>query len=198
MWEAASIGLLLVLCIAAVALTALRLPGTWVVVTAALGYGWWSNWERFGTTLVVVLVVIAVAGEIVEFGMSMLIAKKAGASRRAMWGGFIGGMAGMILLASAFTVPLPILGTLIGAILGAVFGCFGGAMIGELTAGREFVQGARVGFFSALGFAMGTATKTAFALAMSGILFVTILSRSPEPVSDSPPPAITADLPNCL
>lgn len=191
MWDVVLTVLLSMCCFVAVVMTALRLPGTWLMVLATAGYAWWTDWMTIGPVLLGVLVAMAILGEIVEFGMSAIVARKAGASRRAAWGGIIGGFCGMIFLTSLFTVAVPVLGTLVGAVVGALVGCFGGAMVGELTAGKEFFQGTKVGFFSALGFALGTATKTAFALAMSGMVLTTVLWNSRESEVVSPPTVIS-------
>ena len=108
-------------------------------------------------------------GEVIELAASAVIARRAGASGRAAWGGLIGGIAGMFLL--SFLVPIPIVGTMIGALLG----CFSGAMIAELSVRRQLASGTKVGLFSALGFVLGTVTKVAIALVMSGILLTLAL-----------------------
>ncbi len=173
-------------CLLGVLLTALRLPGTWLITVTALVYGWWTQWERVGWMLVVVLIGIALVGEAIELLASVLTARKAGASRRAAWGGVIGGILGMIFLS------IPIFFPPVGTIVGALIGCFAGAAIAELTVRREtgaplqgVAHGTKVGIFSALGFVLGTATKIAVALLMSAILLTTVA----WPRVDSAPPS---------
>ena len=170
---------IVLVCMIAVAATAVRLPGTWVIVAASVALGWWTDWERVGVTLIVVLAVLAVAGEVVELLMSVVTARRAGASRRAAWGGLLGGILGMFFL--TFLVPVPLVGTMVGALAG----CFAGAMIAELSANRRLAHGTRVGLFSAIGFALGTAAKIAVALAMSGALIVSYLASAPEPAAQA-------------
>ena len=74
-----------------------------------------------------------------------------------------------------FSIPVPIVGTIVGALLG----CFAGAMIAELTVRSELTQGARVGLFSAAGFVLGTVAKLAIAMAMAGILVSTVIWAEP-------------------
>ncbi len=167
--------LLVVCCLIAVLVTALRLPGTWVIVASALGYGWWNDWQVIGAVTVGVLIGIALLGEVVELTASVLTARKAGASRQAAWGGLIGGIVGMLFLSFLATVPVPVIGTLVGAMVGALIGCFGGAMIAELAVRRKLAQGTKVGLFSALGFVLGTVAKMALAMVMSGILLTSVL-----------------------
>ena len=174
-WEVVLVVSLFLGCGVGVALTAVRLPGTWLIVVMAFGFVWWKGWERAGLIMAAVLVGIALVGEGVELLASVFTARKAGATRQAAWGGLIGGFAGMLFL--SFLVPVPLVGTMVGAMVG----CFAGATIAELHARKKLADGARVGLFSALGFVLGTATKVALALVMSGILLTSaVCSRSPS------------------
>lgn len=150
------------LCMLGVALTVIRLPGTWLIVATAAGYGWYGDWHAISLFTLSVLIGIAVVGEVGEFLASMLTAKKAGATKRAMWGAFIGGFVGMFI----FTIPLPLIGTIIGAVIG----CFLGAVIGELTAHDNVRKGVRVGRAAAIGYVLGMAFKIAIAFLMAGLL----------------------------
>jgi len=151
-----------IICLAAVLCTVVRLPGTWVIVAAAAGYGWLTDWAHVGVTFVVIFAGVAVVGEVVELAMSAVTARKAGASRRAGWGALIGGFVGMFI----FSLPLPLIGTIFGALVG----CFVGALVAELTVKKEFAHGAKVGTFSAIGFVLGMVTKIALAMMMAAAL----------------------------
>jgi len=148
-------------CLFAVLLTALRLPGTWLIVAGVGVAGWATQWSSIAVSRVLLLAGLALGAEMFEFFASMITAHKAGASRQAAWGGLIGGVLGMIFL----SLPFPIVGTFIGALAG----CFLGALIAELAMNKRLSEGAKVGFFSAIGLAIGTATKIGIALLMSGI-----------------------------
>lgn len=171
---------------AGVLMTAVRLPGTWLLVAAAVGLGLWTDWKA-GIWLVIVLTAAAIIGEVVELLMSVFFARKAGATKQAAWGGLIGGVLGMFFL--SFLVPIPLVGTAIGA----VAGCFLGAMVVELWIRKKLAQGTKVGVFSAIGFVLGTVTKTALALMMSGVLLTSVVCSKPQaapveresPTSDS-------------
>ena len=166
-WDVAAIIGLGFGCLAGLLLTALRLPGTWLIIALAAAYGWWTDWQPVGAMVIGILVAAAVVAEVLEVITSVLIAKRAGASRRAGWGGLIGGMVGMIFL----SLPVPLLGSVVGALLG----CFAGAAIAELTVRKQLGQGAKVGVFAALGFALGAALKVGIALAMTGLLMTSVL-----------------------
>ncbi len=158
---------LIVASVCGVALTIVRLPGTWLVVLSAGVYSWHTDWSRPGWGILGVLIALAVLAEVLEFAASMVTARKAGASGRAMWCGVVGGFAGMLV----FTIPLPLVGTIIGGALG----CFLGALIGELTARKDLAQGARVGLFAAVGQVLGTMVKTMIALIMAGTAVATAI-----------------------
>lgn len=175
MWDVLIIIGVVFMCLISLVMTALRLPGIWLIVATGVVYGWWSEWESVDLTILLILSGIALLGELVEFGMSVFTSRKAGASNRAAWGGLIGGLVGMIL----FSIPVPIIGTVIGALLG----CFAGAMIGELTVKNQIGQGVKVGFFAAVGFVLGTVAKLAFAMIMSGILVGSIIWTESPPLS---------------
>lgn len=193
MLENVIITALVIACLSGVVMTALRLPGTWLIAAAALGYGWWSDWMGIGTTLAWIVVAIAVTGEIAEFTLTAITAQKAGASRQAAWGGLIGGFLGMLFLASLLSLPMPVVGTVIGAIAGALVGCFGGAMIAELAVRKKFAQSTKVGLLSALGFVLGMTVKNAIALAMSGIV-ITSAVCTPDETTRDPEVTISTDL----
>ncbi len=158
--------LLAVACLAGTLLTALRLPGTWLILFCGVGYFWWAGWPA-GTGLTLgVLGGAALVGEVVEMLASVVLAKRAGASRYASWGGVAGGFIGAIFL--SFLIPIFPIGTIFGALLG----CFLGAAAVEFSARKHLAHGTRVGFLAAVGFAIGMATKVAVAVAMSAILLV--------------------------
>ena len=186
MWEIITIIGLVLCCCLAVALTALRLPGTWLLIVVTLGYGWLSDWQRVGLVMVAVLGGLALIGEAVELLASVFTAKKAGATRQAAWGGLAGGLAGMLLL--SFLVPVPLVGTMVGALLG----CFVGAALVELAMRKNLTQGTKVGFFSALGFALGAAAKVAIALAMSAVLLTSVVCSKPPSTELGDDPSFVA------
>lgn len=153
--------LLILICVAGVLLTGLQLPGTWLIVVSSAGYGWLAGWGRFGVKLVALLLVLAFLGELIEFAMGGIVARRSGGSRRAAWGALIGGFAGMMLL----TIPVPLIGTIIGGVLG----CFAGAAVAELTLHDDVGRSARVGAWSAVGRIVGLVSKIAIAFAMAAI-----------------------------
>lgn len=100
-------------------ITLFGLPGTFVVLSAAVIYDLvtWS-WAASKFTLVVLLA-IALLGELFEWVFTLYGAKKFKTSNFAIIGLIVGTIAGAII-----GVPVPIIGSVIGALLGAFIGAF--------------------------------------------------------------------------
>jgi len=97
------------------------LPGTFIVVADTFIYGLATHFEKVTIRVVILLLVLAVVGEIFEFFSNIIGAKHYGASRLGLTGAFLGGIAGIFLGNSIFPVFGPLLGGLIGAFGGAFF-----------------------------------------------------------------------------
>lgn len=162
-------------CVLGVLLTAVRLPGTWLLVVTALAYAWWTAWQQFSLTMVCILGGIALIGEGIELVASVYAARRAGATRQAGWGAIIGGFLGMLFL--SFLVPIPLIGTMVGALVG----CFAGALVAEMAMQKKLAHGAKVGVFAALGFVLGTATKLALAMVMAIVILTSAVCAADAP-----------------
>jgi uncharacterized protein YqgC (DUF456 family) len=128
------------------------LPGT-VFVFAGLALAAWSDhFERVGLATVGVLGALTVLSYVVEFGASLLGAKRFGASRPAVLGAALGTVVGIF-----FGLP------------GILIGPFAGAVLGEYGHRRDLGQAGRVGLGAWIGFALGLAGKLAIACTMVGL-----------------------------
>jgi uncharacterized protein len=184
MLDTAIVVALVVWCLLAIVVAAVRLPGTWMVVVAAIAYGWWKEWQPIGAWTIAILIALAVVGEGLELLASVITARRGGASPRAAWGGLIGGIVGAFTL--SFLVPIPLIGTVVGALAG----CVGGAVIAEMSVHPSIGRSTRVGVFSGIGFAMGMLVKVGLTIAMSGIVLMAAY-RGSLPVSlDKQPPLL--------
>ncbi len=96
------------------------LPGTFIIVTDALIYGLVTRFQKITVWFLLLLLGLAVVGEIFEFFSNIFGAKHYGASRLGLIGAFLGGMAGIFIGNSL----LPILGPLLGGLVGAFVGAF--------------------------------------------------------------------------
>lgn len=97
------------------------------------------------------LISFAVLGEVLEFGLQIIKARKYGSSSSGTFAGMVGAIAGAILLAPLFFG----LGALIGALLGAWTGCF----VMEKGKGRPTGEAVDAAFGAMMGRFLGTVCK---------------------------------------
>lgn len=154
---------------ACVALVVVQLPGAWVMLALAGLVEWLDRFwlppddqQTFGWWALGGCLLLAVAGEVIEFVAGVLGAKRGGSSRRGMIGALVGGIAGLFVFAPLFFfIPL------LGAFFGAVLGTFVGALIGELTdEGRTLGGSMKPALAATIGRVFGATTKVAIAMAM--------------------------------
>jgi hypothetical protein len=142
------------------------MPGTWIIAGAALGYSILVP-GSIGTFTIVMVAILAVIGEVIEFTLTAKYTKKYGGSRRASWGAIIGGMVGAFM-----GVPVPIIGSVIGAFIGA----FVGAFVAEISRGTGGSGATRVATGALIGRALASAVKVGIGVAMSAwIVFAAIV-----------------------
>ncbi len=137
------------------------LPGNWLIVAAAAVYAWLvpaDAWTAISWRAVVILVVLAVVGEIVEFAAGALGVSGAGGSRRgallAIVGSLAGGVVGLFV-----GLPIPVVGSLVSAVVFGGFGALAGAMLGETWKGRDFDTSLEIGKAAFVGRMLGTVAK---------------------------------------
>lgn len=140
----------------------LGLPGTWVMVAAAIGYSILVP-NSIGMVTIVAITVLAVLAEVWEFTLAGKYAKKYGGSKRASWGAIIGGTVGAII-----GVPVPIVGPIIGAFAGS----FIGALVFEYSRGSGAQASTRVATGALIGRAVAAALKVAIGFAIAAWLMV--------------------------
>lgn len=97
-------------------LTLVTLPGTWIMLLVALACKIVVP-ETMGWAWLIAAGVLAIAGEVVEFGASAAGAKAGGAGKPGALGALFGGLAGGIL--GTVLLPIPIVGTIVGGVIGA-------------------------------------------------------------------------------
>ncbi|MCA9255604.1 MAG: DUF456 domain-containing protein [Phycisphaerales bacterium] len=169
---------LLVVVGAGLLLAVFQLPGTWLILLGATAYDWYYGFEKFTWTWLAVLGGIAILAEIFDALAGALVARKAGASRQAMFGALIGGFVGMISL----TIPIPIIGTIVGVLVG----CFVGAIVGDLSVRNDYGAGVKVGFSAVIGRLVGLIAKTGAAMAIAGVtVAMAAYALLGEPVANS-------------
>ena len=150
--------LLIVCCIAGLLLLPFGLPGLWVMVLGVLAFGWLTDFRTITTGLIIVVVGLAVAGEVLEAWLGFRFAQRYGGSRRAGWGALAGGLAGAVI-----GVPVPLVGSVIGGFVGA----FAGAALFEYSVARHSGAAARAAWGAVLGRAIAAAGKMALGVVIA-------------------------------
>ncbi len=95
------------------------LPGLFLIWLTVLGYAVLEGFAAIDWFTFIILTLIALVAGTADIWLSALGAKTTGASRRAMFLGFIGSIIGLIF---GTAIPIPIFGSLIGSILGYAIG----------------------------------------------------------------------------
>lgn len=123
---------LAVICIALMVLSLmllfLSLPGNWVILGIAALWSFFGP-EPLSWNILIVLLVMAIVGEVLEFFAGTVVAKHFGGSSKGSVGGIIGAIVGAILCAPLFFG--------FGALLGALGGAFIGSFSVEKLTGME-------------------------------------------------------------
>ena len=134
------------------------LPGT-VLVWAGIVLGAWiDDFQRVGTTTLVVVTVLAALAWVLDYVAGLLGARKAGASRQAIIGAALGTLAGLFM-----------------GLVGVLFMPLVGAAIGEWLARRDHEQAVKVGVATWLGILAGIVSKVVIAFMMIGLFVAALL-----------------------
>jgi uncharacterized protein YqgC (DUF456 family) len=140
----------------------LGLPGTWIMLAAAVGLnaivGHTIIGDPIGWVPIIGTLTLAVIGEVFEFTIAARYTKKYGGSRRAGWGAILGGIVGAIV-----GVPVPVVGSVIGAFVGS----FIGALVLEYSREANHRTATRVAWGALIGRVFATAAKTGIGVAMA-------------------------------
>jgi len=148
-------------------LTAVGLPGAWILIAGA---GLWKSLDpaaSIGWGAIGVAFALAALGEALEWGLSARYTTKYGGSRRAGWGAILGGLVGAVV-----GVPIPIVGSIIGSFVGA----FLGALLAEYSLDRGHSQAGRVAWGALVGRVLATAAKVGLGVVLAVILIVSALA----------------------
>ncbi|MDR1777767.1 MAG: DUF456 domain-containing protein [Desulfovibrio sp.] len=149
------------------------LPGNWVLL------GLTALWKlahpsdvQMDVWFWVMMAGFAVAGEILEFSLQIVKARKYGSSSSGTFAGMIGAIAGAILLAPLFFG----LGALIGALIGAWIGCF---FTEWIIRGRPVPESLLAAMGAMVGRFLGTVCKCGVGGCMLALTAGRILPRPP-------------------
>ena len=136
----------------------LGLGGNFIIIGLALVHALLTGFDPISWRLLLVLLGIALLGELIEFVVGTFYVARQGASRAGVVGAFLGGLLGAILGNSALPV--------IGAVLGSFAGAFGGAVLGEYLHRERMEPSLRVGGHAFVGRLLAIFIKHALGLVM--------------------------------
>ena len=161
--------LAILISLAAIVLNVASLPGNWVILFAAAALSLYHDGHNPHWVFLLVILVILLAAEAVEFLGGMIGAKTFGASKTASWFAILGAMFGGLIGIPPLTLAM--LGT--DHILMAVAGAFLAAWVVELIKRKTMRDSLKAALGAALGRGAGLASKIAGGLAAWVVLVVT-------------------------
>jgi len=144
------------------------LPGTAIIAGVAFIYALLTHFDKLGMNPLLLVALIAVVAELLEFLAGAVGASKFGATRRGMIGAVVGAVAGALLMA-------PLLFGL-GALLGAILGAFAGAFLLEYLSGKQFSAAFLSGVGSLLGRVAAVGIKSLLGVIQIGIITYTLFA----------------------
>lgn len=139
----------------------LGIPGGWVAFAAILIYDIAAGFSTVGWVLLVVMLGIAILGEIIESFFGLVYVAQRGATKWGVLGAFVGGLAGA--LGGGFVLPF------IGSILLGLAGAFAGAVLFEYLYYRSMDRALQTGFSAFIGKLAAMFVKFALGLVVLGI-----------------------------
>jgi uncharacterized protein len=158
-------------------LTLLNMPGNWLMVLATVTYAYFVPVESsaaIGWKVVVVLLVLAALGEILELVAGAAGTAKAGGSGPgavlALLGSITGGILGVFV-----GVPIPLVGPIFAALLFAGLGAMVGAMLGEMSVGRNLAASWQIGKAAFWGRLAGTLGKVLIGAVMVAVVIASFV-----------------------
>jgi len=153
------------------------LPANWMLIALAAVWKYLSTAaQQMDFNFFALLVGLAVLGELLEFGLLAVKAKKYGSSNSGLFAGLVGAIIGAILCAPFFFG----LGALVGAMGGAWLGCY----LMELLRGGGHAKAVQAAMGALVGRFLGTVCKCGI-----GAIILTFIARAIWPEIVPPVPA---------
>lgn len=135
------------------------LPGVPLVFAGTFIYAWSTGFQVITVGNLILFAILTVLAWAVDYMGGLITAKKYGASKYGLIGGFLGGVLGLVLL----SIPGFIAGQLIGMILG------------ELYFGKQVKESFTSGFAMFVGYILGSTVKIFFAGLIVIVFYVKVL-----------------------
>jgi len=141
--------------------------GTLIIFIGAILYALMTGLSVIGIEALIILLILYLCGEVIEYLFVIVGAKKFGASNAATAGAVIGGIVGAIAGAGFLGI---------GLILGTFLGIFLGAFIVELLLHKDLVRSLKAGTGGVIGRVGSIVFKVFIALAMFWIMITRIIA----------------------
>jgi len=142
------------------------LPANWMLIALAIVWKYMSSAaDQMNIGFFALLIGLAVLGEVLEFGLLALKAKRYGSSNSGLFAGLVGAVIGAIMCAP-FMFGL---GALLGALAGAWLGCY----LMELVRGGGHEKAVQAAMGALVGRFLGTVCKCGI-----GAVILTCIARA--------------------
>jgi hypothetical protein len=158
---------ILILCLGVFSIV-FGLPGTIIILIDAVVYALVTGFQKIGIKILIILLLISIVAEALDFALGMMGAAKFGASAKGIWASIIGATLGAVALTPVFFG--------LGTIMGIFFGAFAAVVIVELIQQSQLKQAIRAGYGVLLGRFAGMFVKGILALVMITITLTHIYS----------------------
>jgi len=141
--------------------------GTLIILVGAFLYTFLTQFSVLSVKTMVVLLTLYLSGEVLEYVLIIVGAKKLGASNAAVVGALVGGILGAILGVGFFGI---------GLLLGTFCGIFLGAFLVEWILQKDLVKSLKAGMGGLLGRVGSIIAKVVIATIMLAIILSHIVS----------------------
>jgi len=148
--------------------TVFGIPGTVIILIDVILYAFITGFEKIGFKIIIILVIISILAEAIDFAFGMAGAARFGASKQGVW----------IVVFSSFVgalVMTPVLFGL-GTVVGIFLGGFCGVLIVEIIRQSMLKPALRESYKAILGRVAGTIVKGFCAITMTIISLSNIYS----------------------
>lgn len=147
----------------AVGVTALffNAPGNLILFLGTILFSWFTDFQILTWCWIWIFFGLYLLGEIADMALSLFGAKAFGASRKALWGGFIGGVAGSFLGFFAAGV---------GMLPGLFLGIFAGIFVFEYVETRKVMKSVKASVGGVAGAFLSLLFKLVLGLTITGLL----------------------------
>lgn len=139
--------------------------GTLVILIGAVLYALLTDFSILGAQSLIILILLYLCGEILEYVFIIIGAKKFGASNMAIVGAVIGGILGAVFGAGLLGV---------GLVLGTFLGIFLGAFLVEYIIQGDLVKSLKAGLGGVLGRVGSIAVKAVIGIIMIALIALRI------------------------